>query len=80
MSDLSYPFSKCDEPPYYQVAMGTGEYVWVVLAGDYRWQANAKAKWRQIAVDLYCDLHSHMSRSECEREVLRWYRDLPDGK
>jgi hypothetical protein len=35
VSDLPYPFSPA-EPPYYQVALGTGEYVWVVLAGEYR--------------------------------------------
>ena len=35
MSDLPYPFSPA-EPPYDHVALGTGEYVWVVLAGDYR--------------------------------------------
>ena len=79
MSDLPYPFAKTDEPPFYTVATGGGEYVWVVLAGDYRWEANAAAKWRQIAVDVYCDLHPHLSRSDCEREVLRWHRDLPDG-
>jgi hypothetical protein len=36
MSNLPYPFSKAHQQPYYQVALGTGEYVWVVLAGDYR--------------------------------------------
>jgi len=34
-TDLPYPFSRDDEPPYYLVALGNGEYVRVVLAGDY---------------------------------------------
>jgi hypothetical protein len=79
VSNLPYPFCPTDEAPFYTVALGSGEYVWVTLAGDYRGQAIAAAKWRQIAVDLYCDLHPHLSRSDCEREVLRWHRDLPDG-
>jgi hypothetical protein len=36
MSDLPYPFSRGDEAPFYHVALGNGEYVQVVLAGDYR--------------------------------------------
>jgi hypothetical protein len=34
-TDLPYPFSRDDEAPYYLVALGNGEYVRVVLAGDY---------------------------------------------
>ena len=79
MNDLPYPFSATDEAPFYTVALGNGEYVWVTLAGDYSYWHDAAAKWRQIAVDLYCDLHPHLIRSDCEREVLRWHRDLPDG-
>jgi hypothetical protein len=35
MSDLPYPFSKAHQKPFYHVALGTGEYISVVLAGDY---------------------------------------------
>jgi len=49
MSDLPYPFSKA-EKPYYQVALGTGEYVWVVLAGDYRAAVDE--------LELYKDLYA----------------------
>jgi hypothetical protein len=79
MSDLPYPFSATDEAPFYTVALGNGEYVWVTLAGDYRFVENMAIKYQQIAVDLYCDLHPHLGRGDCEREVKRWYRDLTDG-
>ncbi len=32
---LPYPFARSDEHPYYTVALGNGEYVRVVLAGNY---------------------------------------------
>ena len=71
MSDLPYPFCATDEAPFYTVALGNGEYVWVVLAGDYR-RAEAFAKRRfQIAVDLYADLHPHQTRRQCMAEVMR---------
>ena len=34
MANLPYPFSKA-ETPYHQLLLGTGEYVWIVLARDY---------------------------------------------
>jgi hypothetical protein len=77
MSDLAYPFSKCDEPPYYQVAMGTGEYVWVVLAGDYRYLEAAAKKWREIAISLHADLHPNQTREEAAGEVMRWHPVIP---
>jgi hypothetical protein len=80
MSDLPYPFSATDEAPFYTVALGTGEYIWVTLAGNYRDVRRTANLWRKIAVDLYCDLHPHLSRSDCEREVLRWVRELPGGE
>lgn len=41
---LPYPFARSDEYPYYTVALGNGEYVRVVLAGDYDalWKAYEK--------------------------------------
>jgi hypothetical protein len=79
MGDLPYPFSATDEAPFYTVALGNGEYVWVTLAGNYRDMRRIANLWRKIAVDLYCDLHPHRTRAECEAEVHRWQRDLPDG-
>ena len=48
MSDLPYPFSKA-EAPYYQVALGTGKYVWVVLAGDYRAALDEIERYKEYA-------------------------------
>jgi hypothetical protein len=50
LSDLPYPFTRADDYPYYQVALGNGEYVWVVLAGDYRAL--------QAELDTYKDLYA----------------------
>jgi len=49
LSDLPYPFSPA-KPPYYQVALGAGEYVWVVLAGEYRAAVDE--------LELYKDLYA----------------------
>lgn len=50
MGDLPYPFSRTNEAPFYTVALGNGEYVWVVLAGDYRAL--------QAELDTYKDLYA----------------------
>ena len=47
-NNLPYPFSKA-EAPYYQVALGTGEYVWVVLAGDYRAALDEIERYKEYA-------------------------------
>jgi hypothetical protein len=76
MSDLPYPFAKTDEPPFYTVATGGGEYVWVVLAGDYRYERKTSLLFAEIATQLYADLHPHQTRAECEAEVDRWFQSL----
>lgn len=76
MSDLPYPFSKCDEPPFYTVATGGGEYVWVALAGDHREAIRDSEILFNIACELYADLHPHQARADCEREMMRWYKSL----
>lgn len=79
MSDLPYPFSRADEAPYYQVALGNGEYVWVVLAGDYRAVKTAAIKYARTTIDLYADLHPNLTRRQCAQEVRRWVKDLNLG-
>jgi hypothetical protein len=73
---LPYPFSETDTPPYHQVALGSGEYIWVVLAGDFNVERKAVLLWAEIATQLYADLHPHQTRQECEAEVDRWYEYL----
>jgi hypothetical protein len=80
MTDLPYPFTKTQDEPYYQVALGNGEYVWVILAGDYRALEQAAEKYQQIAIDLYSDLHPHLTRADCYTEVTRWHLDGRDAK
>jgi len=80
MSNLPYPFCPTDEAPFDTVALGNGEYVWVVLAGVYRGYALAGEKYAKIAIDLYCDLHPHLTRGECAEEVGRWAKDLIIGE
>jgi hypothetical protein len=48
MSDLPYPFSATDEAPFYTVALGNGEFIRVVLAGDYI-AANKKLQHKVLA-------------------------------
>jgi len=73
MSDLPYPFCRTDEAPFYTVATGNGEYVWVVLAGDYRQLQADQDLLYAMACDLYADLNPQRTRSECESDVLKWY-------
>jgi len=68
MSNIPYPF-RHDRGPYYHVALGDGEYIRVVLAGDYRIERKALNRWIEIARREHRAWCQHKSEEEC-REYL----------
>ena len=54
MSDLPYPFSR-DKGRYYLVALGNGEYIRVVLAGDFTHERRRAEAWQKVARHLLED-------------------------
>jgi hypothetical protein len=59
---LPYPFARSDEYPYYTVALGNGEYVRVVLAGDYD-ALKTDNETRQTIETVYWNLRATMEHS-----------------
>lgn len=56
MSDLPYPFSR-DNGRYYLVALGNGEYIRVVLAGDFTHERRRAEAWQTVARQLLQQLN-----------------------
>ena len=68
MSNIPYPFQH-DRGPYYHVALGDGEYIRVVLAGDYRIERNALHRWIAIAMQQHQAFCDHIDEDDCHREL-----------
>ncbi len=75
MSHIPYPFQH-DRGPYYHVAVGDGEYIRVVLAGDYRIERNALARWIEIALRQHQKSCGHIFEDECRAELDELYLAL----
>ena len=75
MSNIPYPFQH-DRGPYYHVALGDGEYIRVVLAGDYRIERNAVARWMEIALRLYQQNSPHDHVEDCRADLDELYLAL----
>jgi len=75
MTNIPYPFQH-DRGPYYHVALGDGEYIRVVLAGDYRIERKALNRWIEIALRQHQQNCGHAHVEECRAELDELYLAL----
>lgn len=80
MADLPYPFSKGIGPKHHYVALGNGEYVSVVLAGDYAEEIERSCAWGLVAMRLMAQLYPDVPwadrRAECDRLFIKALDDV----